>query len=219
MVGSMKKLAYKLFGGETSERVLAKRIKIFVLIGIVLIALSKILYLSGVTFPNFELIIPTLVVVGSFSLYCGPNRFWRRTTRYFGLIALVSVFTIDVIFWGFRSIYIFTWPGLIFCWVLGLQNKLSMFDKFKTLLGRTILTAAISIIIFDIWTGLIGHTITTGTSLWAAFIGQIPFTFYHLASLIFIPPLVGLGKMLVKIKIAAPVAVRAKVGATSSEWR
>jgi hypothetical protein len=94
-----------------------------------------------------------------------------------------------------------------------------MFDKFKTLLGRTILTAAISIIIFDIWTGLIGHTITTGTSLWAAFIGQIPFTFYHLASLIFIPPLVGLGKMLVKIKIAAPVAIRAKVGVTSNEWR
>lgn len=40
MVGAMKKLAYKLFGGETSEHVLAKRFKIFVLIGIVFIAIS-----------------------------------------------------------------------------------------------------------------------------------------------------------------------------------
>ena len=219
MATSLRKIYYKLFGGETSERMLAKRIKIFVLLGIIFIALSKLLYLGGITFPNFELIIPTLVVVGSFSLYCGSTRFLRKVTRYFGLIALISVFIIDVVFWGFLPIYIFTWPGLIFCWILGLRNKLSMFDKFKTLLGRTMLTAAIAIIIFDIWTGLIGHTITTGTSLWAAFIGQVPFTLYHLASLIFIPPLVGLGKLLARIKITTPVAVQTKIEVKSSKWR
>jgi low affinity Fe/Cu permease len=219
MATSLRKISYKLFGGETSERMLAKRIKIFVLLGIIFIALSKLLYLCGITFPNFELIIPTLVVVGSFSLYCGSTRFLREVTRYFGLIALLSVFIIDIVFWGVLPIYIFTWPGLIFCWILGLRNKLSMFDKFKTLLGRTMLTAAIAIIIFDIWTGLIGHTITTGTSLWAAFIGQVPFTLYHLASLIFIPPLVGLGKLLARIKIATPVAVQTKIEVKSSEWR
>ena len=214
MVGAMKKLAYKLFRGETSERVLAKRIKIFVLIGIVFIAISKLLYLRGLTpFPNFELIIPTLVIIGSFSLYCGSTKSWRYLTRYFGIIALVSVFLIDIAFWGLLPIYVFTWSGFILCWLIGLKNKLSMFDKFKTLLGRMLLTAAIAIIIFDIWTGLIGHSLTTGASLWAAFLGQIPFTLYHLASLIFVPPLVGLGKLMVKVKVPVPVAVKVRAGA------
>ena len=214
MVGAMKKLAYKLFRGETSERVLAKRIKIFVLIGIVFIAISKLLYLRGLMpFPNFELIIPTLVVIGSFSLYCGSTKPWRYLTRYFGIIALVSVFLIDIAFWGLLPIYVFTWSGFILCWLIGLKNKLSMFDKFKTLLGRMLLTAAIAIIIFDIWTGLIGHSLTTGASLWAAFLGQIPFTLYHLASLIFVPPLVGLGKLMVKVKVPVPVAVKVRAGA------
>ena len=105
----MKKLAYKLFGGETSERVLAKRIKIFVLVGIVFIAISKLLYLRGLMpFPNFELIIPTLVVIGSFSLYCGGTKSWRYLTRYFGIIALVSVFIIDLAFWGLLSRFTFS---------------------------------------------------------------------------------------------------------------
>ena len=208
-----KRAAAKLWGVGAPERVLARRIKIFVLIGIVFIAISKLLYLRGLTpFPNFELIIPTLVVVGSFSLYCGPTRFWRGLTRYFGLIALLSVFIIDLAFWGFLPIYAFTWLGFIFCWLLGMRNKLSMFDKFKTLLGRTMLTAAVAIILFDVWTGLIGHTLTTGVPLWVAFLGQIPFTVYHLASLVFVPPLVGLGKMLARVKISVPVAVAARTG-------
>ena len=214
MARTMRKLAYKLFGGETSDRALAKRIKIFVLIGIVFIAISKLLYLRGLMpFPNFELIIPTLVVIGSFSLYCGSTKPWRYLTRYFGIIALVSVFLIDIAFWGLLPIYVFTWSGFILCWLIGLKNKLSMFDKFKTLLGRMLLTAAIAIIIFDIWTGLIGHSLTTGASLWAAFLGQIPFTLYHLASLIFVPPLVGLGKLMVKVKVPVPVAVKVRAGA------
>jgi hypothetical protein len=45
-----------------------------------------------------------------------------------------------------------------------------------------------------------------------AFLGQIPFTLYHLASLIFVPPLVGLGKLMVKVKVPVPVAVKVRAG-------
>lgn len=208
-----RKIAEKIWGGRTPDEVLSKRFKIFVLIGIVLIAASKLLYLRGLMpFPNFELIIPTLVVVGSFSLYLGPTKFWRGVNRYFGILALVAVFLIDLIFWGPLAIYAFTWTGFILAWFLALRNKLSMFDKFKKLLWRTTLTAAIAIILFDIWTGLIGHTLTMSASLWAAFFGQIPFTMYHLASLVFVPPLVGLGKLMVKVKVPVPVAVAAEAG-------
>ncbi|MDI6643081.1 MAG: hypothetical protein QMD95_03410 [Candidatus Hodarchaeaceae archaeon] len=207
-----RKIAEKIWSGRTPDEVLSKRFKIFVLIAIFLVAISKLLYASGVTFPNFELIIPTLVVVGSFSLYLGPTKFWRGVNRYFGVLALVAVFLIDLIFWGPLAIYAFTWTGFILAWFLALRNKLSMFDKFKKLLWRTTLTAAIAIILFDVWTGLIGHTLTTGTSLWVAFLGQIPFTMYHLASLVFLPPLVGLGKLMVKVKVPVSVAVAAGAG-------
>jgi hypothetical protein len=213
MVSTMKKFAYKLWGGETSERVLAKRIKIFVLAGIMFIAISKLLYLRGLMpFPNFELIVPTLIVIGSFSLYCGGTKSWRYLTRYFGIIALVSVFIIDLSFWGFQPIYFFTWSGFVICWLIGLQNRLSMFDKFKKLLWRTTLTAAVAIIIFDVYTGVFGWSLVHGTGLVAAFLAQIPFTLYHLCSLIFIPPLVGLGKLMVKVKVPVPVAVKARAG-------
>lgn len=202
-----RKIAIKLFGGENPELVLAKRIKLFILLGIVFIAISKLLYLRGlVPFPNFELIIVTLVVIGSFSLYTGGNKFWRGVTRYFGIIALVSVFLIDIGFWGLRKIYIFTWSGFIICWLLGMRNKLSMFDKFKKLLWRTTITAAIAILIFDIYTAS-GWALVSGTGLAAVFLNQIPFTLYHFCSLIFIPPLVWLGKTMVKVKVPIQVAV------------
>jgi hypothetical protein len=35
---------------------------------------------------------------------------------------------------------------------------------------------------------------------------------YHLSSLIFVPPLVGLGKAMVKVKVPVPVAVAVKRG-------
>ena len=203
----LRKIAIKLFGGENPESVLAKRIKIFVLIGIVFIAMSKLLYLRGLTpFPNFELIIPALVAIGSFSLYTGGNKFWRGVTRYFGITALVSVFLIDIGFWGLRKIYIFTWSGFIICWLLGMRNKLSMFDKFKKLLWRTTFTAAIAILIFDIYTAF-GWALVSSTGLATVFLNQIPFTLYHFCSLIFVPPLVGLGKAMVKVKVPIPVAV------------
>lgn len=205
-----RKIAEKIWGGRTPDEVLSKRFKIFVLIAIFLIAISKPLYASGVTFPNFELIIVTTVVVGSFSLYCGPTRFWRRVTRYFGVIVLATVFIVDIALWGFHSIYLFTWSGFLIVWVWAMRNKLSMFDKFKKLLWRTMLTAAAAIIIFDIYTGIIGWSVLGGAGLLTAFLGQIPFTLYHLSSLIFVPPLVGLGKAIVRVKVPVPVAVAVK---------
>lgn len=211
-----KKLVYKIFGGKTSEQALAKRIKIFVLIGIVFIAVSKLLYLQGaMPFPNFELIIPTVVVIGSFSLYCGSTRSWSYLTRYFGIIALFSVFIIDLGFWGFQPIYAFTWSGFILCWVIGLQNKLSMFDKFKKLLWRTTLTTAVAIFIFDIWTAFgswLGWGAKSLSGLIAVYLAQVPFTLYHFASLLFVPPLVSMGKLMMRVKVSVPVVVGVRAG-------
>lgn len=219
IVKAMREISEKIWGGRTSDKILAKRIKIFVLLGICFIGISKLLYLAGITFPNFELVIPTLVVVGSFSLYCGGTKFWRGVTRYFGVIAIISVLLIDLAIWGLRLIYLFTWTGFVLAWFLGMRNKLSIFDKFKKSLFRTTLTAAIAIILFDVWTGIIGSPLTGLVSFWAAFIGQIPFTLYHLCSLLFVPPLVGLGKLLVRVKVPVPVAVRAGARVASSERR
>ena len=215
---AQRRFAYKLWSGRSPDEILTKRFKLFVLIGIIVIAISKLLYLQGIMpFPNFELIIPTLVVIGSFSLYLGSSKAWRGINRYFGIVALISVFAIDVAFWGFRSIYLFTWPGLAFAWVFAMKNKLSMFNNPRKLLMRTMLTAATAIIIFDAFTGLLGHTLTTGASFQAAFVGQIPFTIYHLASLSIVPPLVMLAKMMVKVKVPVGVVASARVQVKSQE--
>lgn len=207
----MRKIAEKIWGAKTPAELLAKRFRLFVLICMVLIVVSKLLYLQGILPANVELIIPALVVVGSFSLHCGPTEFWRKVTRYFGLVAVASVALVDLALWGVHSIYAFTWSGFVFCWLLGMRNKLSMFDRFRRLVFSTTLTGAVAILAFDFWTGLIGWPLVTGTPWMTAFIGQIPFTFYHLCSLVFIPPLVGIGKILVRVKVPVPVAVGAGV--------
>lgn len=206
-----RKIAEKIWGGRAPDEVLSKRYKIFVFIGIFLIGMFALYrYFIGITFlPNFEWIIPVLVVTGSFSLYCGPSKFWRIVTRYFGVLAVISTFIVWFIMFGILPIHAFVWSGFIFAWMLAMRNKLSMFNKFKKLLWRTTLTAAIAIILFDVWTGLIGSSLTMGGSLWIVFLGQIPYTLFHLVSLVFVPPLVGLGKMLVRVKISVPVAVAA----------
>lgn len=206
------RISEKIWGGKTPDELLSKRYKLFVLMGIFLIgAFALYRYLVGIAFlPNFEWIIPVLVVTGSFSLHCGPSKFWRIVTRYFGILAVISAFIVWFIMFGILPIHAFVWSGFVFAWLLALRNKLSMFDKFKTLVGQSVLTAAIAILLFDFWTGIIGWTLTFGVSVEMAFIGQIPFTFYHLCSLVFVPPLVGLGKLLVKVKV--PVAVQARVG-------
>lgn len=207
------KIAEKIWGGRNLDELLSKRYKLFVLLGILFIGLFAVYrYFFGIgSLPNFELIIPVLVVVGSFSLHCGPSKFWRTVTRYFSVLAVASAFIVWIGMYGVLPINLFQLTGFVLIWLLALRNKLSMFDKFKKLLWRTTLTAAVAIIIFDVWTGVVGHPLTTGVSLWAAFLGQIPFTLYHLTSLIFVPPLVGLGKVMVKVKV--PIAVAAVVGA------
>jgi len=212
-----------LWGGKTADQTLAKRFKIFILVAIGLIAVSKLLYLSGaMPLPNFELIIPALVVIGSLSLYCGDSKPWRRLVRYFGVIALASVYVIDILFWGPNPIYAFTWSGFILVWLISMKNKLSAFDRFKKLLYRTTLTAAIGILVFDIWTAFgcwIGWGERSLVGLIAVYLAQIPFTLYHLASLIFVPPLLGLGKLMIKVKVPVSVAVNANAGVKSKSER
>ena len=216
-----RKIAVKLFGGENPEAVLAKRIKIFVLIGIGLVVLNKLVLSRFGPLPNFEMIIPTLVVIGSFSLYCGRTKFWRGLTRYFGVVAVMSIFLIDLYFWGFHPIYAFTWSGFAICWFLGLRKKLSMFGRFKSLLYHAMLRVAIAILVFDIFTAFGWWMLTSSTltlsALFAVFLAQVPFTLYHLSSLIFVPPLVGLAKGLVKVPVQVPVAVGVRAGVMRGE--
>ena len=211
IVSTWGKIAEKIWGGKTSDEVLAKRYELFVFLGIFLIGMFAVYrYFIGITFlPNIEWIIPVLVVTGSFSLHCGSSKFWRTVTRYFGALAVISAFVVWFIMFGVLPIHAFVWSGFVLAWLLSLRNKLSMFDKFKTLLRRTMLTTAIAIILFDFWTGIIGWTLLYA-SFWVALIGQIPFTFYHLCSLVFVPPLVGLAKLLVKVKV--PISVAAQAG-------
>lgn len=213
-------LTRKIWWGRSPDEILAKRFKLFVIIGISLIAVSKLLYLAGITIPNLELIIPTLVVVGAFSLYTGPSELWSKVNRYFGVLALIAVFFIDVFFWGFRSIYLFTWPGFILCWLIGLRKDFSFFDKFSDLAFEATFIAAIGIILFDVFTAFgtwfLWRPLTL-TALFGVYMAQIPFTFYHLASLIFVPPLVGLGKIMTRVEVRVPVA--AKTAVKEREWR
>lgn len=195
---------------------MAKRFKIFVLLAIFFISVSKLLYIAGLMpFQNFEIIIPTLVTLGSLTLYFGNSKSWARLVKYFGIIALISVFLIDLAFWGFNAIYFFTWSGFIFVWLLAMKNKLSTFDKFKKLLYRTTLSAAISILIFDVWTAFgswLGWGEKSLIGLAAVYLAQIPFTLYHLSSLVFIPPLLGLAKVMMKVKVPVSIAARAQSG-------
>ncbi|MBC7219174.1 MAG: hypothetical protein H5T49_03460 [Hadesarchaea archaeon] len=211
----------KLLYGKTAEQTLAKRFKIFVLVAVGLIAISKLLYLSGaVPIPNFELIIPTMVVIGSLSLYCGNSKSWNRLVRYFGIIALFSVYLADLAFWGPNPIYAFTWSGFIIVWLISMKNKLSTFDRFKKLLYKTTLTAAVGILLFDIWTAFgcwLGWGEKSIAGLIAIYLAQIPFTLYHLASLVFVPPLLGLGKLMMKVRVPVSVAVNVGSGVRTKE--
>jgi len=209
---------FRKFQERNPHEALVFRLRIFVILSSILIALSKIFYINKFLPPNVELIIPTLSVVGSFSIPLGQNKFWRIFNKYFGIIALLTVFFTDVFIWGFYSIYIFTWSGFIFVWLLSTRNQLSFFDKYTNLVKKTIITTAISILLFDFWTGIIGTTLMGWNGSPASIdswiksaIGQIPFTLYHLLSLIFVPPLVALGKFVSRVKIAVPIVMPTKI--------
>jgi len=227
---AMERVSKKIWGGKTPDEILSKRFKIFVLLGVLLTGLFWVYRAkAGVGFlPNFEWFIPALVVVGSFSLPMGKNTFWKTVNRYFGAVVLISVIVFDMLLFGpsYMPIFLFRWSGFFFVWILAMRNKLSMFGRYKTLVGHTLVTTAIAILLFDIWTGVIGTpltgwhgAVTTPTPWLIAFLGQIPFTFYHLCSLIFVPPLVGLGKLLVRVKVPISVAVPSGVKTASSQRR
>lgn len=205
-------LSKKIWYGGNPDETLAKRFKLFIAIAIALIASSKLLYLAGVTIPNVELVIPVLVVVGAFSLYTGRSRNWSKLTRYFRILVLPILFAIDIIFWGFKEIYLFTWPGFAIAWYIGMKKDLNLMDKFKDVAIGATIAGAIAIIAFDVFTAvgtwLLWRPLTLG-ALYAVLIAQIPFTFYHLGSLIFIPPLAGLGKMMTRVRVKVPVATKA----------
>lgn len=189
---------------------LSKRIKIFAVLGFAFIAINKFTLSRFSPLPNLEMIIPTICVMGCFPLYCGRGKFWGSLTRYFGVVALVSVFLADLWVWGFRPIYAFTWSGFVICWFFAARRKLFMFGRLKHLLWHSVLTTAVAIIIFDVYT-CFGWAFLTGArtlaGLAAVFLAQIPFTLYHLSSLTFVPPLVGLAKLLIRVRVPVPAAV------------
>jgi hypothetical protein len=223
MLSGFTSLLDRIWGRKTVDEILSRRFKLFVLLGILFTSLFWVYRaVAGIELlPNLEWVIPTLVTVGSFSLPLGGGAFWKALNRYFGVLALASVIAFDIIFFGpaLWHVWIFKWSGFAFAWLLGMRSKLSMFDRYKRLLGSTLLTSAIAILIFDFWTGVIGCGLWIG-SFWLSFIGQIPFTLYHLASLIFVPPLVALAKLLVRVKVPVAVANRSGVRVAAGEsWR
>jgi hypothetical protein len=209
IINKIKTRLLEKIGEENPYELLNKKFKLFILIGISLVAMSKLLYFNGITFPNLELIIPTFVVIGSLSFYQINGR-WKQLAKYFGFVALVGVFLIDFAFYGLLNIFVFTWSGFIGCWLLAKYKKLSIFDNSKKLVLKTTLTTASAILVFDIYTcfgfWLLYHNFSP-VSLISVFIAQIPFTLYHLCSLVFVPPLIILSKIMLRVKVPVAVSV------------
>ncbi len=207
-----------------TERELRRRLWLFAGLCLLLAGMSKLLYLRGLTLPNMELVIPVLVVAGSTYLWNAGGGAERKLGRSFGLMVLAGVLLADLLFWGLHRIYLFTWSGFLLVWWVATRNRLSPFSGFWGLVGRTALTAAAAILLFDFWTGVIGSPLTgfygplTSPSTWlTALVLQVPFTLYHLTSLFFIPPLVGLLKLSTRVRLEVPIPVR--VGASTAQRR
>lgn len=189
--------------GKTS----LKRYKLFVVIMTSFLAVTKLLPILGVKLANIELIIPSLVVVGALSLHVGKSEAWSRFSQGFGIFTLLPIILLDLLFWGIQAIYLFTWSGFLFCWVLATRFDLSMFDKTTTLVGKASLIAVLSILFFDVYTAFgfwwifYPHTRMT---LVLTYMAQIPFTLYHLLSALFVPPMIVLGQRMTRVKV--PVA-------------
>jgi len=181
---------------------LKRRMKLLLVLCTLLAGMSKLLYLKGLLLPNMELIIPTLVVAGCLM----PNPSLSRTLPLLGI-----VFLEDVLLWGPRPIYLFTWSGFLFCWLLARRNRTPVFGRFKTLLPRVTLSAILAILLFDFWTGIVGWSLLCG-SLFAAAVGQLPFTLYHLSSLLLVPPLVVLFKLALRVPVPVLATVKVPVG-------
>lgn len=204
----------KIWYAKTQGETFAKRFRLFVVLCIIFVAVSKVLYLGGITLPNIELIIPTLVVVGAFAMHTGASERWSTVNEYFGIIALASVFVIDTVIWGLRPIYLFTWPAFIGIWYLAKRKDLSFMDKFSEVAFEATLTAAFLILLYDVTTAfgtwLLWGSLSMG-SLLGVYVAQIPFTLYHLGSLFFVPPLVALGKAVTRVKVRAAAPMKSGI--------
>lgn len=183
-------------------RVLRRRLRIFLLVFVSLTACSKLLYLKGLLPPNVELVLPATV---SFACLFPIHR------HSLFLPLLLPVFLIDLLFWGPHRIYLFTWSGFFLCWILTKRYRCP-FERLGRAMGKTLLASVQSILLFDFWTGIVGWSILTG-SLLSSVVGQLPFTMYHLLSVGFVPPLVLLAKLLLRIPIPVMVTIRTARGA------
>jgi hypothetical protein len=155
---------------------------------------------KGLSFlPNFEWVLPTVMVLGSLSR---PK---------FGILAVLMAQALWILLYGPRPIQLFTCSGFALVWILALRRRSSPFASFGKLLGGSLLTCAAGILLYDFWTGVVGWSLLGHAGLYASLLGQIPFTLYHLCSLFFVPPLVALAKLTLRIKIPAPVVVPTRI--------
>ncbi|MEM2908522.1 MAG: DUF6580 family putative transport protein [Candidatus Hadarchaeales archaeon] len=206
-----------MFSSTTPEKALSERVKILSVACLALIVFNK-LVLSKFGIPNLELIIPALVVAGGFSLTITGRR--GPSVLCYGAAAISAIGLLDILGWGLHPIYVFTWPGFLMAWFLATRKGLPIFERFGHLARRAIVTAALAILAFDVWTALGAWILwypKTPSGLAMTYFLQVPFTLYHLASLVFVPPLVGLGKALVRIKVPIAVAARTAVKTQTSQ--
>lgn len=176
--------------------------KVVVSAAMVVLVIFNKLVLSRHGLPNVELIIPALIVLSNFA---GSRK------AVIASVLLVSI--IDVLLWGFRWIYAFTWSGFLLCWYLWGKDAFNPFYQTKKILKSGLFLAMGAILFFDAYTALGCWLLwypRTPAGLVAAYISQVPFTLYHLLSLGFVPPLVLLGKKLIRVPVEIPVAVRAQ---------
>lgn len=183
------------------KTLIERKMKTLLAVALALVIFNKMV-LSRWGLPNVELIIPVLVVLGCYS------NSWMLPA-----LTVLSVTILDVLFWGFHPIYLFTWTGFAFCWYLWGKNAFNPFSSPRKILKMASASVLASIIFFDIYTAfgcwLLWYP-KTQMGLVAAYVAQVPFTLYHLLSLGFVPPLVLLGKKILRVPITVPVAVRAR---------
>jgi len=185
------------------EKRVYSRKNAILLISLALVVVGKML-LSGRLFPNFELIIPVIIVFGCFS------DSWR-----FPALVLPAVAILDVVLWGFSPIYLSTWSGLLICWLFLSKGAFDPFSPTPRIVRSSLKATLKAILLFDIYTAFWCWPLwypRTATGLLLTYLNQIPFTLYHLLSLIFVPPLAVVGKRMIRVPVEVSVSTSARVG-------
>ena len=148
--------------------------------------------------PNFEWVLPALVVSGSIF----PKG---------RILPLLFVQVLWIALYGPKPIQVFTCSGFALVWFLARKNPTSPFVGFRKIVSRSLLTCAAGILLYDFWTGVLGWSLLGHASLYASMLGQIPFSLYHLCSLVFVPPLLAVAKLTLRIKVPVVAYVPTKV--------